>query len=231
MMSYNYDSFSASHYDLKSTPGPDVGKKAPDFELETSEGKKRRILDFDGKCLVLELGSATCPLFVTRLDSMSEIVKDYPDASFAVLYVREAHPGTKIPAHKTKEQKKKIASNYKSELGDTRTILVDDIDGKAHFSYGTMPNSVYIIDKEGIIRFKASWNNSTTTRKALNAVLQGKPANFTSYFKPAKPSIVLSTTGRAGKGSRSDFFKSLPGLIFSVLIMNNIRTFFKRDSN
>lgn len=226
MTDYNYDSFSPDNYDLKSADGPEIDQKAPDFELETYDGQIQRLLDFDGECLVLELGSMTCPLFLTRHDSMLKIAKDYPNASHAVLYVREAHPGADIPAHKTMDDKKECASLLKSEFDDPRTIFVDGVEGHAHLAYGSMPNAIYIIDKEGIVRFKAPWNNSSTTRKALDAVLDGKSASFKSYFKPAKPWVVLSTAKRAGKGSGKDFFHGLPRLIWNVLIKNNLRTFF-----
>ncbi|MBO6675484.1 MAG: hypothetical protein JJ908_10465 [Rhizobiales bacterium] len=128
------------------------------------------------------------------------------------------------------DEKKAVAGRLSSELNDPREIFVDGLEGEAHLAYGSMPNAIYIIDKEGIVRFKAPWNNSATTRKALDAVLAGRPANFKSYFKPAKPKIVLSTVNRAGTGSKADFFNSLPVLIWNVLIRNNIKTFFKRQS-
>ncbi|WP_424964908.1 deiodinase-like protein [Dinoroseobacter sp. S375] len=229
MTSYNYESFSPDNYDLASADGPDVGQKAPDFQLETPDGEMRNLLDFEGECLVLELGSMTCPLFLTRHDSMQKIASDYPNAAHAVLYVREAHPGAAIPAHKSMDDKKAVASILKTELYDLRTILVDGVGGEAHLAYGSMPNAVYIIDGKGIVRFKAPWNNSATTRRALDAVLQNKPADFKSYFKPAKPGIVLSTAKRAGKGSAKDFFHGLPRLIWNVLIKNNLRTFLGRS--
>lgn len=42
----------------------------PDFDLVTHGGQKRRLLNFASDCMVLELGSMTCPLFLTRQDSM-----------------------------------------------------------------------------------------------------------------------------------------------------------------
>ena len=229
MTEYNYDAFSPDNYNLQSADGPEVGETAPDFELETHDGKKQRLLDFKGECLVLELGSMTCPLFLTRQDSMEKIAQDFPQVTSAILYVREAHPGVDIPGHKNIEDKKSCASLLKSEFDDPRTILVDSVEGEAHLAYGSMPNAVYIIDKAGIVRFKAPWNNSQTTRKALKLVLAGKPAKMKSYFKPAKPWVVISTARRAGKGSGKDFALGFPRLVWNVLLKNNLRTFFKRS--
>lgn len=227
MTGYNYDAFSPDNYNLASADGPEVGDKAPDFDLETHDGQARRLLDFEGECLVLELGSMTCPLFLTRQDSMEQIAQDFPSCSHDILYVREAHPGSDIPAHQTLEDKRSCASLLKTELDDPRTVLVDGVEGAAHLAYGSMPNAIYIIDREGTVRFKAPWNNAKTTRKALEAILAGKPAKMKSYFKPAKPWVVMSTAKRAGKGSGKDFVHGLPRLIWNVLIKNNIRTFLK----
>jgi len=123
------------------------------------------------------------------------------------------------------EDKRACASLLKSECDDIRDILVDGVEGSAHLAYGGMPNAVYIIDRDAIVRFKAPWNNAAATRKAVEAVLAGEPANFRSYFKPATPHIVLSTVRRAGAGSGADFFNGLPKLIWTVLIGNNLRTF------
>lgn len=229
MTEYNYDAFSPDNYNLASADGPEIGDKAPDFELETHDGKKRRLLDFEGDCIVLELGSMTCPLFLTRKDSMVKIAHDFKQVSHAVLYVREAHPGADIPAHKSIEHKRECASLLKSELDDPRTVLVDGVEGAAHLAYGSMPNAVYIIDKKGIVRFKAPWNNAETTREALKAFLKtGKSSMMKSYFMPAKPWIVLSTARRAGAGSARDFFLGLPRLIWNVLIKTNVRIFFQK---
>ena len=57
MKSYNYDEFSTSDYDFDTVDGPDIGQKALDFLLTTTEGETRNLLDFSGDFLVLEMGS------------------------------------------------------------------------------------------------------------------------------------------------------------------------------
>ena len=66
MTDYNYDAFSPDNYNLANAGGREVGDKATDFGLETHDGHSRQLLDFEGECLVLELGSMTYPLFLTR---------------------------------------------------------------------------------------------------------------------------------------------------------------------
>ena len=146
MWDYNYDEFSTGDYNLNQFHGPDVGTKAPDFALKTPLGDEASLLDFDGDFLVLELGSITCPLFQGRREPMSDLVKKYSNVSFAVLYVREAHPGSKIPQHQSFEDKQLQAKALQEQDGEERLILIDGLDGIAHKAYGSFPNSVYIIN-------------------------------------------------------------------------------------
>ncbi|WP_425037269.1 deiodinase-like protein [Primorskyibacter sp. S187A] len=128
MTGYNYDAFSLDKYNLASADGPEVGDRAPDFDLEPHDGQARRLLDFEGERLVLKLGSMTCPLFLTRQDSMERNAQNFPNCAHAILYVREAHSGADIPAHKTLEDKRSCAALLKTELNDPRTVLVDGVE-------------------------------------------------------------------------------------------------------
>lgn len=229
MSSYNYAAFSPDNYDFQSSEGPALGQQAPDFELDTSDGQRQRLLDFPTEFLLLEIGSLTCPLFQSRRGGMAQIVRDFPDVTSAVLYVREAHPGAQIPAHGSMDDKRACATRLSVDLNDPRLILIDDVAGSAHQAFGSMPNAVYVIDKQGIVRFKARWSNPNATRKALQSLQAGQAPSVKSYFKPALPWIVTSTTARAGKGSASDFFKGLPRLLWSVLIKTNLRILLGRD--
>ena len=129
MKNYNYDAFSSVTYNLDSFPGPEVGSKAPDFSLSTLDNTKACLLDFSGNFLVLELGSITCPLFQGRREGMSDLVAKYPNISFSVLYIREAHPGSNIHSHKTINDKLTRARTLRNEDGEKRKILIDGIEG------------------------------------------------------------------------------------------------------
>ncbi|MEO1919367.1 MAG: deiodinase-like protein [Paracoccaceae bacterium] len=100
MTDYNYDKFSALHYALDNFGGPQPGQKTPDFAEQTTDGSLHNQLDFEGEFLVLEIGSITCPLFQSRRGVMKALSETYLNASFAILYVREAHPGDSRPQHK-----------------------------------------------------------------------------------------------------------------------------------
>ncbi|MCR9136609.1 MAG: hypothetical protein NXI27_11475 [Alphaproteobacteria bacterium] len=231
MSSYNYDSFSSEDYDFDHSTGPAVGEKAPDFLLTTSAGDKRNLLDFDGEILVLEMGSITCPLFQGRRKTMETLDVDDKRVSQAVLYVREAHPGADIPQHRDLDAKRQCARRLEEEDGETRLILVDDIEGTAHNAYGAMPNTVFIINRNGCVVFRAEWNNASATKAAVIALLNGQSYRAKSFFRPGPPAVSIRTLRRAGKGSVSDFLRSFPILFLNNIIKRNMRLLFNRPTD
>ena len=228
MDSYNYTEFSAGDYDFDNFGGPAVGSKAPDFSLTTSDGRRTRLLDFDGELLVLEMGSITCPLFQGRRAGMATLSQD-TRVSARVLYIREAHPGADIQGHASFEHKQACASRLNDDDREPRTILVDDFEGTAHRAYGGMPNSVFVMNSNGCVVFRSAWNNASATAQAVASLLAGRAVTAKSYFWPAPPMVVLRTLRRGGKGSLWDFIRGLPHLAWNNLIKRNIRLLFGRS--
>ena len=177
MENYNYDEFSSNAYNLDDFRGPEVGTKAEDFSLSDLNNENVQLLDFSGKFLVLELGSITCPLFQGRREGMSDLVDQFPSVSFSVLYFREAHPGGNFPSHKSLDEKIGCAQQLKSTDEERRNIIIDDINGTAHLSYGGYPNAIFIIDKNRYVAFRSDWNNVSATKTALINLLDGKPVD------------------------------------------------------
>ncbi len=222
-MTYNYTTFDASEYDLANFRGPVPGRKAPDFAVARADGGSERLLDFDGDFLVLEMGSLTCPLFQGRRPRMERMDAHDANVAFKVLYVREAHPGDLIGAHATQEDKATCALRLVEEERETRTVLVDTLDGQVHEAYGGYPNSVFIINRNGCVVYASDWNNPEVTARALALLKQGKPADVKSWFRPVPPSVSRRVLGQGGRGSMSDFLRGLPRLIWMNLIRRNIR--------
>jgi len=223
MSGYNYDNFSADKYDLQNFHAPKPGDKAPDVTVSDIDGTEHRLIDFDGDFLVLEAGSITCPLFQSRRDGMRALTEKYPDTAFAILYVREAHPGAARPQHKTQADKVADARALRDVDGEGRRILVDSINGDAHAVYGKFPNSVVIINRNGCVVYTSDWNNPRATGLALAALKAGKPATRAGLFLPARPPVAIRTLKGAGAGAGRDFLRSLPVLIWHNLIRRNWR--------
>ena len=227
---YNYDAFDAKHYELLDFKGPQIGSVAPDFAARRLHGGEVRLSDYSAAITVLEMGSITCPIYQTRVKGMHRVASEFPDCQFLVLYVREAHPGSNVCQHESDADKVASAADLKRTFHENREILVDDLDGTAHQLYGAMPNSVFIIDREGLIAFRSDWNDVSATKKALTKLQHGESAaSVRSYFKPASPAVGRQVFRHAGKGSAKDFFGSLPTLIRQNLLIRNLRELCSRS--
>lgn len=227
-MDYNYQNFDAGDYDLVNFKGPVPGSKAPDFAVQTADGSATRVLAFDGDFLVLEMGSLTCPLFQGRRPAMARLDLADDRVNFAVLYVREAHPGDKIGAHQSFADKQGCAARLVQSEGERRRVLVDDLDGTIHAAYGGYPNSVFIINRNGCVVYASDWNNPAATARALTQLQAGHPAQVRAYFKPVPPLVSLRVLGNGGKGAMADFLRGLPRLIWNNLIRRNLRLVLRR---
>lgn len=227
-MGYNYRKFDAKDYDLVNFRGPAPGQRAPDFDLSLADGTKVRLLDFDTAFLVLEMGSLTCPLFQGRRPGMARLAQRHDDVTFAVLYVREAHPGDRIGAHETQQGKQQSAGRLIRDEHEQRRVLVDDLQGTAHAAYGSYPNSVFIINRNGCVVYVSDWNDAKATGRALTRLLAGQPANVRAYFKPVPPWVAIRVLRNGGRGALPDFLASLPRLIWNNLIRRNLRLLFGR---
>ncbi|QLC26415.1 redoxin domain-containing protein [Parasphingopyxis algicola] len=137
MTAYNYERFDNKVYGPIpfALHSPKVGECATDFEARTLDGSPVRLSDFEGKRIVLETGSMTCPMFGGNIEPMNGLADRYrSDDSivFLILYTREAHPAPKFPAHRNDRHKLKTANLIAPMLSENRTVLVDDVAGSAH---------------------------------------------------------------------------------------------------
>lgn len=215
---YNYQTFSANLYNFMADVGPKVGEKAIDFMATTLDGKEIKLSDYFGKPIILETGSISCPQYVARINPMNQLAKDYPDVTFLLLYVREAHPGNSIAGHHSLDEKVKLAERLQSEETENRTVLIDDLEGTTHQAYGSLPNMLYIIDADGNVALRSDWNDVGAVRLALKRWQAGETISHSQYgFKPVAPPVVFRVLKRAGWDALFDFITSLPKLILEHL--------------
>jgi peroxiredoxin len=177
---YNYDRFEKATLlkDLAGTKfgsAPEPGDKAPDFELRSLDGEKIKLSDFRGeKNVVLTFGSATCPLSVGSIAGMNDLYQEFngDDVQFLYVYVREAHPGENLPAHRSAEDKVQAAELFREQEEIDIPVLVDDLNGKVHRKYGSLPNPTFLIDKGGRISFRALATRANVVEKALDELME-----------------------------------------------------------
>jgi Iodothyronine deiodinase len=210
---YNYNHFGLEQLVPDHLGGVCIGERAPDFTATRLDGTEVKLSNFRGKPVVLETGSVSCPMYVSRVESMNALAFRFPDVVFLVLYVREAHPGQHIGAHRDPAHKAAAARVAVNEEREGRTILIDDLAGTAHRLYGAMPNTVHLIDADGVVAFRTMWNDPVAVEAALRKMLVGQdPAGVRSRFRPAGIRTVSRVLRRAGWRAMWDFVVAFPRL-------------------
>lgn len=214
-MSYQYQHFGPKYYDFTKFDGPKPGETAPDFTAYNPEGKKVKLSDFKGQWVVLETGSITCPITDSKVSVMDELQDKFKDVVFILLYTREAHPGEQYGIQKTFQEKCDRARKFAEIYDLKRLMLVDDLKGTAHQLYGSMPNSIHIINPEGVVVMRGDWNDVKTVQKVLKKqdpqfiyeqeVYAGKPVFFSKNTRG-----ILKTLKDGGPTALSDFMKTAP---------------------
>jgi peroxiredoxin len=155
--------------------GPKPGERAPDFEGRTLDGDKVRLKDLRGNSnLVLTFGSATCPFTAASIQGLNDLYEKYQDedVEFLFVYVRESHPGERMPAHRSQEDKTRAAEAFRSEEDLDFPVMADELDGGIHRKYGELPNPTYLIDKSGRVAFRALWTRPKVVGRALRELLE-----------------------------------------------------------
>jgi peroxiredoxin len=177
---YNYESFTRDLLEKdtaasRTGTGPEPGERAPDFKGRTLDGQTIELTDYRGrKNVVLTFGSVTCPMTAGSIGGLNDLYDEYKDqdVEFLFVYVREAHPGERIPAHSSMEEKRQAAEMLREEEEIEIPIIVDELRGPIHRKYGKLPNSTFIIDKSGRIAFRALWTRPGAVEDALEALLE-----------------------------------------------------------
>ena len=165
---YNYPRFKMSNYELGYFPGPTAGEKASyNYTLTDLEGNEVNLSDYKGKWLVIESGSLTCPMYVKNVKPYTKLRNKYPDVEWLVVYVREAHPGEKTGQANTISEKIAYAKRNRDDYNEGRRIVVDTVDGKWHHDWGLLPNTVYVINPEGKVIYRADWSFARNVDRAL----------------------------------------------------------------
>ena len=167
-MIYNNPRFKVKEYDWDVFAGPAAGEPAKDVTAtDLDSGAEVKLSDFSGKWLVIETGSSTCSMYTKNIPDMKQLETDFPDVTFLVLYVREAHPGERLHQHQSTDEKIAAAKLLKPRYGEHRRILVDSLGGDFHRSFGAMPNILYVIRPDGTIHYRCNWATADKLREAL----------------------------------------------------------------
>jgi Iodothyronine deiodinase len=217
--SYNYDAFDFAFEQAEFarwlSTGPRIGEPAPEFELMDLDGNAVRLSDLRGKPVVLEFGSYTCPIFSDRIPEMERLAREHLEATFLVIYVREAHPGEHQEPHHSLSEKRSAAHKLALEEALARRVLVDSLDGSTHRAYGGAWNPVYVIGRDGRVVMRQAWTHPRDVATALEAMHDGiEPAiaESTEMLRaPGRRPTGARLLERGGVRALEDFYRSAPG--------------------
>lgn len=204
-------------YIPKGDPGP--GDRVEPFDLPTTDGGRVSTADLeeDGRPVLLVFGSQTCPVTESAADGLKALHSAYgAEVRFVMVNVREAHPGLSIRQPHSALDKLRNARDLKRRHHLPFEVAIDDLDGTLHRALGPRPNSAFLIDRTGTIRFRAHWANQTEAiEEALGAIVSGQA--------PPRPAVsrtlqaIARTIGymdpvldAAGEGARLDTWKVAP---------------------
>ena len=230
--SYNYEHFSRDlFHDLAHSDysGPAPGERAPDLKALSLDGETVRLSDFAGKKNVLLIfGSATCPMTASSIAGINELYDRFrgDEIEFLFIYVREAHPGEVIAAHKNMREKTEAARLLRDEEDMQMPILVDDLRGTIHRRYSRLPNPSFLVDKSGRVAFLSLWSKPETLGAAIEELLEAQQDRRKDHavvhggqdLSMPLPYSALSAyraLERGGKQSLNDFRQALglPGRV------------------
>lgn len=228
-MDYNYERFRISNYEYAKFPGPKAGEPMQDFTLRRLDGKEAKLSDYRGKWVVIETGSSTCPMFVKNINPFRKLLPKYPDVEFLVVYVREAHPGSRTRAHETLEEKIALAKEMQTEYKDPRPVLVDTVSGEMHQAIGSFPNMVYVVDPEGKVVYRCDWSFAHLVEKVLDDRPNINPQERQQIITAA-PWIMIPVTLKGGWDALWDLVIELPGVVWGHLKVDVARFFGKSPS-
>jgi peroxiredoxin len=175
---YNYEHFTREHFHEAGATtfgGPEPGERAPDFKAKTLNGETLRLNEYQGKKNVLLIfGSATCPMTAGSMSGLKELYDEFrgDDIDFLFVYTREAHPGERIPAHRSSQDKERAARLLRDEEELRITVVVDDVRGSIHRKYSGLPNPSFLVDKSGRIAFRSMWTQPEALAGAIEELLE-----------------------------------------------------------
>ena len=228
-MDYNYQRFKTSNYEYEKFPGPKAGSTMLNFAMTGLDGGAVNLADYKGKWVVIETGSLTCPMFVKNINPIKKLRAKYPDVVFLVVYVREAHPGSRTNAHTSMDEKIARAKQSQADYCDDRETLVDDLAGSMHRAYGSFPNMAYVIDPDGRVVYRCDW----ALAPLIDGVLENRPNLNPAERKKiitAAPWVMIPVCLKGGWDALWDLVIALPGILWGHLKVDLARLFGKSPS-
>lgn len=141
----------------------EVGQKISDFELESFQGEKVKLSQFQGKPVIIDFWAGWCPFCVNEMPELEKIQQEFKD-QLVVLGI-----------HRSETESQEAGAKFAKERGVTYTLLKDSTGGVYKTLTGgrqLMPYALYL-DKDGkIVKVKAGPKTAEEMRTAVKELLQ-----------------------------------------------------------
>lgn len=128
------------------------GKQAPQFELDSFDGRTVRLSDYKGQIVVLEWVNLECPFSMYHhetVQTMADLAKKYRDKGVAWFAVNST-------SHTTLQANRDFAQKHKLPYP-----ILDDRSGKVGRQYGARNTPhMFVIDKNGVIVYEGAIDNA-----------------------------------------------------------------------
>jgi hypothetical protein len=229
---YRYESFRTRHMlaDLRfSSASTAPGCRLAPVSLPVVGGGRTSIGGPRDRPLVLITGSLTCPMTEASTPTVVDLHRDYGDrADFVLLSVREAHPGERLPQPLTQAGTETRAAELAAHHGVPFTVAIDTLDGVVHRQLDAKPNTVAVIDRDGVVVFRSMWASSERAlRGALDTIVDGdRPPRdedraMLGPMASALPGIP-AVMDRGGPKARRDLRRGAPPMAMMAWIARRV---------
>jgi peroxiredoxin len=144
---------------LGNTLPAQVGQPAPAFEVQILDGETVRLQDLLARGhVVLMMGSITSPMCAIHVPMFNRLAAEFGDrgVQFFLVYTKESHPGENYLHHTSLEQKISYARDLRRLENVQVPILVDNLAGSLHRSYGPWPTSAFGVHRDGRLVFRTT---------------------------------------------------------------------------
>lgn len=135
---------------------------------------------------------------------------------FMDILVRQEHPGERRGPYRTYEQKMEAAREYEREEEIPWPVLVDDLAGTVHGSYGGNASPVYLIDAAGWVVFYGVLPHAPTLKRAIDELLSGNGQGAAVAGGLDRAPLVLASLVDGWRGPRRGGVRALLDLELAV---------------
>lgn len=164
---------------VSSSHALNIGDEAPNFTLQSADGKQVSLKDYRDKVVVLEWFNPGCPFVRKHYDSgaMQKLQTEAAEKGVVWLNINSTASGR--PDFLTPEKTK----GYVAEKGVKAAAMLSDADGTVGKKYGASATPhMYVIDKAGKLVYQGAIDD--------NPDVSGDPATAKNYVRDAMGSLL-----------------------------------------